>query len=57
MRRLRNDETAPDDEADEGSRPRKQRKQRPCFSCSGKLSPLFVVLQGRLAELRILTRG
>lgn len=49
MRRLRDEE---DNRSDEGIRARKQRKQRPCFSCAGesaecihKLSlPLFYFL-------------
>ncbi|KAI0891439.1 hypothetical protein F4806DRAFT_302651 [Annulohypoxylon nitens] len=34
MHRLRSDGPAYDNEADEDSRPRKQRKQRPCYSCA-----------------------
>lgn len=36
MYRRRHDDAAYDAEADEAPRPRKQRKQRPCFSCAGK---------------------
>lgn len=38
MRRLRHEDAAHDDEAGEGSRPRKQRKQRPYYSCAGELA-------------------
>ena len=49
MRRLREDD---DDRSEEGFRARKQRKQRPCFSCAGETSFGGVRAgHGRLANL------
>ena len=53
MQRRRSDDAGSDDEADAGLQPpRKQRKQRPCYSCAGK-SELIHTIAGAGSSLEL----